>query len=155
VIKPKPMFRAGSVQEKVFKAIIAGQSFDQILKKLKTNIPALVNVLVIIKKKTGIKCRGHEELFKLIIERGKTTPAFEDVVGAPTTGIDNYRALSPADKEIAKDNDDVDLAANILRNKIMKCGRANGRAEIVRRVVDHAISEIKMLISAEASNAKK
>jgi len=146
VKKIKPMFRVGSIQKKVYDEILAGQTFDQILKKLNSNYPALSNVLVIIKKKMGIKCRGHEELFKWIIDEAGKIPAFEEVVGAPTSGIDIHRALSPTDQEVAKDLDDVDLAAKILQNKIGKCGRANGRAEIVRRVMDHAVSEIKILI---------
>jgi DNA-binding CsgD family transcriptional regulator len=152
--KPKK----NKMQFKVLKFLARGWPFKKIAKHLKISEPVVSYHWLNIKKKFGVKDR--EELLAQITEAGdvkkflesrtsvtKEPPAFEAVVGAPTTDIDKYRSLPKENAEIAKDIDDVDMASTILRNKILKCGRANGRAEIVRRVIDHAVAEIKMLVS--------
>ncbi len=70
----------------------------------------------------------------------------------PAGGSTMTPPLSHTDSDMIKDMDDIDLAYNILQNKIQKCGRTNGRADIVRRVIGYAVGEIKILIGTKEKN---
>lgn len=161
LINITPLFRIGSVQEKVYTEIIAGQTFDQIMKKLKTRRLALCNVLFVIKKKTGIRCRSNEELFRRILagETKKADPSgAEELKGeAKKLGIilSDSPSLSSTDADLVKDMDDIDIAYNILQNKILKCGAMFGMSTIVKRIVSQAVGEIKILVQVAHGDKKE
>ena len=155
----KPLFRHNSIQEKVVNEIAAGRSTAEIMGKLKITKKILDATTWVIKRKLKIKVRDHVEAFKEIGKKYRPVdvPPLDDrrSPDEPAGGSTMTPPPPLTDSDLVKDMDDIDLAANILTNKIQKCGRLFGLSEVVKRVLGHAISEVKILVQVAHKNGKE